>query len=200
MRNSNLFIIGIILSMVIVSCRNEKYATPKPHMYPRVVYPSTHFTTFDNQSCPFTFQYAKHNSVIKENNFFNDDWKTDCWFDLNSDTLNASLHCSYFSIDKKEVLSKLINDAFKIAEKHNAKADYRNESLIKNGSDQQGILFEIEGAVASPIQFYITDNEKHFFRASLYLNDKVNPDSTQPIIQYLKGDILHIIETFEWKK
>ena len=84
--------------------------------------------------------------------------------------------------------------------KHNIKANYRKETIIDNGHGVKGILFEIEGPVASPLQFYLTDEKDHFFRASLYFNSKVNPDSTAPVLKYLRSDIDTLIASFKWKK
>jgi gliding motility-associated lipoprotein GldD len=113
--------------------------------------------------------------------------------------LNASLYCSYYRITKDKSISALINDAFNIAGKHNIKANYRRETIIENKNGVKGILFDIEGPVASPVQFYLTDDKNHFFRASLYFNSKVNPDSTAPVLSFIKTDIDTLISTFRWK-
>jgi gliding motility-associated lipoprotein GldD len=119
--------------------------------------------------------------------------------DLNLTSLNASIHCSYYEISGTRSLTSLVNDAFNLAGKHNIKANYRKESVIDNGSGVKGILFEIDGPVASPLQFYITDEKKHFFRASLYFNATVNPDSTAPVLQFLRPDLDTLISTFSWR-
>ncbi|MBK8548048.1 MAG: hypothetical protein IPL63_11950 [Saprospiraceae bacterium] len=90
------------------------------------------------------------------------------------DTLLASVHCNYVEISKENTLDKLVNDAFTIAGKHNIKANGRTESIIKNDNGVKGLFFDIDGPVAMPVQFYLTDNTKHFFRGSLYFNAKVN--------------------------
>ena len=59
----------------------------------------------------------------------------------------------------------------------------------------------IEGVeAASPFQFYLTDSVDHFVRGALYFNVVPNNDSLAPVIDYLKDDMRHMIETFEWKK
>ena len=60
-------------------------------------------------------------------------------------------------------------------------------------------MFDIDGPVASPTQFYLTDEDKHFFRASLYFNSKVNPDSTAQVLEFLKPEIDTLLSSFKWK-
>jgi gliding motility-associated lipoprotein GldD len=52
---------------------------------------------------------------------------------------------------------------------------------------------------ASPFQFYLTDSTKNFVRGALYFNTVPNNDSLAPVIDFLKQDIIHMIETFRWK-
>jgi gliding motility-associated lipoprotein GldD len=57
----------------------------------------------------------------------------------------------------------------------------------------------MKGNTASPIQFYLTDSTKDFFRAALYFNNIPNQDSLAPVIDYLREDIMMMMETFRWK-
>ena len=154
---------------------------------------------FDTTLCSFGFRYADFNKIVKDSFKFEGKPADPCWFDLRSKDLNTSLHCSYYNINDKKDLSSLIDDAFNLAGKHNVKANYRKETIIENKYGVKGILFDIEGPVASPTQFYLTDEKNHFFRASLYFNSKVNPDSTAPILTFVKQDIDTLIATFRWK-
>ena len=97
-------------------------------------------------------------------------------------------------------MEKLHSDAFTLAGKHNIKADYIDEIKIQKPNHVSGFLFDIEGAAASPFQFYLTDSTKHFMRGSLYFNTESRPDSLQPVFEFMKKDIMHLINTFEWHK
>jgi gliding motility-associated lipoprotein GldD len=170
-------------------------------MYPKVDFPKGENIIFNNDYCNLQFEFPSY-GITEKDEFFFDEKPTDpCWFDIRINSLNADLHCSYSPITKANNFDKLVNDAFKLAGKHNIKADYRKESLIHNpDANVYGLLFMIEGPVATPIQFYLTDSTEHFFRASLYYNDKVDPDSTQIITDFLFNDVEHMIETFSWKE
>lgn len=169
-------------------------------MYPKVEYPQVAYQALDLAFCPVDFDYPRYATIEKKESFFDQKPADECWFNIHSDTLNYDIHCSYYPLSgKNEDISKLIDDSYKMANKHNQKANYREEYLIKNKQEVTGIQFEIEGPVASPIQFYLTDSTQHFFRASLYFNATVNPDSIAPVLNFVKQDIRFMVESFEWK-
>jgi len=201
MKTKNIaYSLSVFIVLITVSCENNEAKTPKPRMYPRVTYPERSYSTFDTSICNFNFRFPNYSKIVKDSFIFEGEPAHPCWFDIEINDLNATLHCSYYEITKKKNLSSLINDAFNIAGKHNIKANYRKETVISNKSGVKGILFDIEGPVASPVQFYLTDEKIHFFRASLYFNSKVNPDSTAPVLEFLKKDVDSLISTFHWKK
>ena len=98
-----------------------------------------------------------------------------------------------------DYFDKLVKDAFKLSGKHNIKANYRDEMVIKKENHVSGIIFDIAGPVASPTQFYLTDSTNHFLRGALYFNNRVEPDSMAPIYEFIKKDIAKLIETFSWQ-
>ena len=63
---------------------------------------------------------------------------------------------------------------------------------------QHAVLFEIKGEVASPYQFITTDSTRNFLRAALYLDNPAANDSIMPVIEYLKNDVNHILNTLVW--
>ena len=63
-----------------------------------------------------------------------------------------------------------------------------------------GSLFLLDGESASPIQFLLTDSVSNFFRGALYFDCKPNADSLAPSIQYIREDIIELIQTFSWKE
>ena len=185
--------------VTILGCKDAEVRTPKPRMFPKVVYPEKTYTLLDTFLCHFTFKHPTYTAIVKDSFVFEGKPVDPCWFDLQATTLNTSLHCSYYQITKDKNLSGLINDAFNLAGKHNIKANYRKETIVNNKFGVKGIIFDIEGPVASPTQFYLTDDKNHFFRASLYFNSKVSPDSTAPVLTFLRQDIDTLIATFQWK-
>ena len=171
---------------------------PKPRSFPRIDFPERNYVTFDKDYCAFTFQYADYLEVKKDKFFFEGKPADECWFDLKIPAFNGDLHCSYIPLRNRSHFDKMVNDAFTMVSKHNIKAQYRDDFPIEKG-DVSGMLFELKGDVASNFQFYLTDSVNHFFRGSLYFNSKVNPDSIAPIYNFVKADVLKVVETFEWE-
>ena len=58
-------------------------------------------------------------------------------------------------------------------------------------------LYQLQGNTATPIQFTITDSSKYLFRGALYFDFPIRNDSIAPVLDYLKSDIIHLIETFK---
>jgi hypothetical protein len=54
--------------------------------------------------------------------------------------------------------------------------------------------------VASPFQIVITDSVNHALRAALYFNSRPEADSMAPIIEFVKKDVMTILNSFEWSK
>ncbi|MCI1266547.1 MAG: hypothetical protein LKG19_08215 [Saprospiraceae bacterium] len=191
-------IIWILLIVLNINCK-EQINTPKPRMYPFIDFPEKSYIHFSQESCPFNFNFPKYSSIEKDTTFFDEMAKSDCWFNIVFESFNGKIHCSYFPIQDNKQLKKYIDDAYKLMKEHQHKADFIDELPIHKPNHVSGMLFNIEGAAASPFQFYLTDSLHHFLRGSLYFNAQTKPDSMAPIFQFVKKDIIELINTFEWK-
>lgn len=197
-------IILFVLILFSLSCKDDKVYIPKPRMYPKVEYPEKSYQTLNILECPFEmdvpkyFKYVKDSTSVKKLQLKPSD--VACWFDLYSEKMNSHLHLSYFDIAQSAGFDKLVADAFEMVDKHNIKANYRDEVKVNDKSRRlHGIIFEVDGPVATPLQFFLTDSTQHFLRGSLYFNSQVNPDSIAPVYAFLKEDVNHFLETFKWK-
>lgn len=197
--NSMKYILSIVIFSICMSCKQEVVPTPKPRMYPRVDFPERSYQAHVSEDCPLTFEYPSYAKVTQSEYKYGEEAGNDCWFNIEIPELNAALYCDYTAISAKDKLENLVQNAFKIVSKHNIKANYREESIVTNEHGVKGILFDIKGPVATPYQFYLTDDENHFFRGSLYFNSKVNPDSMQIIHDFVRKDIEHLVSSFQWK-
>lgn len=193
-----LLVLLILVSGLEWACRKD-ISLPRPHAYPRILFPAGSFILVDQNYCPLRFEFPSYGQVVQDTLFLNEKPSHPCWFTIQVPALNASLHCSYGPIGSKSDYDHYLEDEYKLLAKHNIKADFRDEIVLNNPHGVHGMAFEIEGPVASPYQFYFTDSTRHFFRASLYFNAQVNADSTKPALEFLIRDIRHMQETFEWK-
>ena len=83
---------------------------PKPRSYPKIEFPTKDFTQVNSEVCPFTFQRASYANFVRDTLFFNEKPENDCWFDLFVPSLNGTIHCSYYEINKENSLDKLITE------------------------------------------------------------------------------------------
>ncbi|NBQ48602.1 MAG: gliding motility lipoprotein GldD, partial [Sphingobacteriia bacterium] len=105
---------------------------------------------------------------------------------------------SYKPVNKN--LATYLDDAHEIANKHQIKATGLDEiAVVRDSAKVYGLVFDIAGNTASSVQFYLTDSTKHFLRGSLYFNAVPNADSLKIVVDFLKKDILHLINTANWK-
>lgn len=194
-----LYISLLLLFIFSLNACEDPVYTPKPRGFPKVELPEKEYQKFSESYCDFTFNYPTYAKVEQDRYYFENEAPHPCWFDINVPQLAAKIHCSYVSLEKEiKTLDDLRNDAFKLVSKHNVKADYIDELPIKRPDGTFGYAFDIEGPVASPFQFFLTDGEKHFLRGSLYFNAEAKPDSLAPMYDFMKTDIMELINTIEW--
>jgi len=188
-----------LILIITASCKEEQALMPKPRMYPKIEFPEKVYKEFVTDECAFSFQMPTYASIEKETKFFDEKPLHPCWFDLDIPELNGKIHCSYFPINNKKEFEGLVEDAYEFISKHNQKANYRDEVVIKKPNDVSGIIFEMAGEVATPVQFFLTDSTSHYLRGSVYFYSQVDPDSMEVVYDFVKEDVAKLIETFEWK-
>lgn len=187
---TSIVVVGIILA-VQVSCR--KTYTPKPKGYFRIEMPDKAYTTFDT-TYPYQFDYPVYAQVVPDSAKSAEKYWVNLWFKQ----FNGKIHMSYKNIDNN--LDALLEDSYRLAYKHSIKADAINEKLfIDEDKKVYGILYNIDGDAASSIQFFATDSTKHFLRGSLYFNARPNKDSLAPVINFVREDVIHLMESIRWK-
>ena len=190
----------LFVLMLFITCANEPVIVPKPRIYPKIEFPAKNYIPFISPSCPFEMEIPSYFEFVKDSSSFEIKPNSFCWFDLRCESLNASYHLSYLPIESRASYDELVSDAFELVDKHNVKANYRRERLVSlSNKNLYGLIFEIDGPVASPFQFYLTDSTHHFLRGSLYFKTKVNQDSLAPALLFIKNDFEHMLETFSWK-
>jgi gliding motility-associated lipoprotein GldD len=122
------------------------------------------------------------------------------WFNLIYPSLNAQIYCSYIPVEKNNLV-QISEESRKFVYLHVIKADAIHELSFENPEQKvYGLIYEVKGNVASPLQFVLTDSVNSFFRGALYFNNIPNQDSIAPVLEYIKEDIYVLIDSFRWKK
>ena len=185
----------VIFSILIFLASWNKEYVPKPIGYNRLELPEPSYHALPD-SFPYTFEYSNHAQLLKDTSAINERY----WVEIYYPTLKADIHITYKPINQSEkLLKEYFDDAYKLTSKHQIKAYAINEVITVTPSGKTAIIAELEGDVPSQFQFTLTDSTKNFVRGALYFNTKVANDSLAPAIEYMKKDIMHLINTFEWK-
>ena len=82
--------------------------------------------------------------------------------------------------------------------KHSKKATEIREHILerKNGI---GTFFELYGEVPTSAQFFFSDSTRFAMITSMYFKTATKNDSLKPVIDFMKKDLMHLIETIQWK-
>ena len=181
-----------IIGLLILSGCKKKY-TPKPRGYFRIDLPEKKYQKLDS-IYPYKFEYPIYTIIKNDNSSLSEEY----WINIEYPKLNGKIHVSYKTINNN--INQILEDTRTLAYKHSIKADAIHEKMfIKPEKKVYGILYEIEGNAASSMQFFLTDSIKHYLRGALYFNVEPNKDSLAPILDFVKEDIIVLIESFEWK-
>lgn len=189
MKFNKIHILFFLIAFIFISCK-DKNTIPKPRAYFRIDFPEKAYKQYDDD-CPFKFEIPVYSFLIKNK-------EENCWMDIYFPKNRATVYMTYKELDDN--LRQYLEDQREFVYKHIVKADAIEETEFINYDDKvYGMLYNIKGNTASSVQFYLTDSVNHFLRGSLYFDVKPNKNSLAPVINFIRGDIEHFMESFSWK-
>jgi len=181
------FSVVIIIAVFLFSCGEE--VVPKPKPYLTLQYPISSYKKIKT-NCPYSFEISNLAKIKFKNN---------CWASIKYPQLKATIYITYRKVEGN--LDEILKEVEKLTFEHTIKADAIPDYRPFENLDKKvyGRLYNIEGNVATNIQFRATDSVKNVLSGALYFYAKPNYDSIVPTIKYLEKDIMHLVETLEWK-
>ena len=184
----------MVLAFVTASCDDEDSYLPKPRGYFRIDLPEKSYVPVDTLE-RYSFECPRYALVTPDP--FSPNEKN--WVNVEMPLFKGSIHLTHKPIDGN--LGEYLEDVHTMVTKHLQKANGVRDSLIANDEHHvYGLFIEMDcKGVATPMQFYHTDSTKNFVRGALYFNFQPDNDSMQPVINFIRQDIDHMINTFEWK-
>ncbi|CAM1343176.1 gliding motility lipoprotein GldD [Tenacibaculum aestuarii] len=174
-------------AIFLISCNEE--ILPKPKAYLSLEYPSKRYSKMPLQK-PYSFETTQ---ITQSKNLQKN------WMKIEYPTLKASVDITYRPIEGN--LRELLMESEKLVFEHAIKADQITAPVeyVNPNTKVYGSLYQILGDAASQVQFHATDSSKHFLKGSLFFYTKPNYDSILPAVEYIKKDMIHMMETLEWK-
>lgn len=176
----------IITFSIFTSCKED--ILPKPKGYLSLNYPKNSYNILKIVR-PYSFKTSEQAIVKNESNN---------WLKIVYPALKATVNITYRPVENN--LKEILTEAEKLVYEHAVKAEEITTKNFENFEKRVfGSLQEISGNAASQIQFHLTDSTRHFLKGTLYFYTKPNYDSILPAVDYIKKDIIQLIETLEWK-
>ena len=190
----SILLAALAIACIAVSCDRQSSYLPKPRGYFRIDLPEKAYTRVDTIE-KYSFECPQYAQVTPDP--YSPNEKN--WVNIEMPLFKGSIHLTHKDVNGN--LGEYLEDVHTMVTKHLQKANGVRDSLISNEEHRvYGLFIEMDGkGVATPMQFYLTDSTKNFVRGALYFNFKPDNDSMQPVISFIRQDIDHLINTFEWK-
>jgi len=168
---------------------------PKPLGYNRLELPAPAYRALPD-TLPYTFEYSQHAQLLRDTSRISEKY----WIEIYYPSIKANIHITYKKVfNNEQLLKEFLDDSYTLTAKHQIKAYAINEIITKTPSGKTAVIAELEGEVPSQFQFTMTDSTRNFLRGALYFDTKVANDSLAPAIEYMKKDMMHIINSLQWK-
>jgi gliding motility-associated lipoprotein GldD len=175
-----------LFATLFLGCEKEYFPKPKAYLYHE--YPLADYHRFIN-GCPYSFAVSKQSEISFE---------PKCDAEITYPTLKAKVHITYRPV--QDNLTLILQEADKLTSKHTVRADAIIPHAFQKPEHRvYGMLNEVKGESASNVQFYVTDSVHHVLTAALYFETKPNYDSLYPAVDYIKNDMMQMMETIRWK-
>lgn len=184
-------ILYFVLGLVFLSCESNEKFIPKPPTYLKIDLPEREYNLYKD-SCSFSFSKPDYFKVQPADG-------SSCNKDILLDKLNGTIHLSVINMDT--TLAAYVNYAIDKVDEHKVKAIAINDTnFINSGNSAYGTFFELQGNVATPFQFYLTDSVSRFMSGVIYFNSRPNYDSIRPVLNFVKEDLYQMMETMKWEE
>lgn len=186
---------AILVSLFIFLCISCTEYTPKPRGYFRIEPPKARYQALPLDSLPYTFNVSQ--LVTVELPLVG---SPEGWINLSYPSLGVKVYCSYLPVTRSTLQTAAVESRSLVSRQAKQANAVKEQGYSNPGERVYGSLFLLDGESASPVQFMLTDSVSNFFRGALYYDCVPNADSLAPLTDYLRQDIIELIQSFSWKK
>lgn len=169
--------------------------TPKPRGYYRIEPASARYRPLAAEGLAYAFDVSQ--AVVVE---LPPVEQPAGWINLSYPSLRAKIYCNYFPVTPATLARAAQESRSLVARQAKGAVAVSEKTYSDPSSRVYGFLFLCDGDSPSPVQFYLTDSTSRFFRGALYYDCKPNADSLAPVTDYIRRDIMELIQTFRWNE
>ncbi|MCB0771278.1 MAG: hypothetical protein KDC00_12840 [Flavobacteriales bacterium] len=181
----------LICCVAFIGC--EEDPTPKPRGYFRIDLPAEEPVVWSD-SVTFSAELPAYAKIAARKS--GNDAR---WYDVRFPGQRATVHLTWSPVNGE--LGNLIEDAHVFKSTHEAKAvKISSERVLRDSARVFGTVFHVEGDVASPLVFYLTDSTDNFLYGALYFDVRPNSDSLAPVTDRIRADMEHMAATLAWRR
>ena len=186
---------AILVSLFIFLCISCTEYTPKPRGYFRIEPPQARYQPLPLDSLPYGFNVSQLVTVELP-----PQESPEGWINLSYPSLGVKVYCSYLPVTRKTLQTAEMESRSLVSRQAKQSNAVKEQAYSNPDEKVYGSLFLLDGESASPVQFMLTDSSSNFFRGALYYDCVPNADSLAPLTDYLRKDIIELIQSFSWKK
>lgn len=170
--------------------------TPKPYGFPHIPLPPHIYKPLTGDF-PYSFEVSTHAVVEPDTSSIAEPY----WINIHYPSFQADIQITYKPVKRDiKLLHTYLEDSYKLSMKHQVRAYAINSEVIQTPHGITATLITLQGQIPTPLQFYTTNSHKHFLRGALYFPTSLENNYLGPIIDFIKVDIMHILQTLQWKK
>ncbi len=191
--NKKYWLLIFTLQILLVCACSQAYV-PKPRGFNRIDLPEHSYVSLPD-TFPYQFEYASTAVIKKDTSPFAERY----WISIYYPEFNADVQLTYKPVKNSEkLLREYLDDSYKLTAKHQVKAYSIEEKILKTPTGKSVSVAELSGEVPSQFQFHVTDSARHFLRGALYFRTATKNDSLAPVINFIKVDMAHMLNTLVW--
>lgn len=187
-------VLAIATLLLLGSCDRSEVFIPRPRGYHRIELPEHKFVRLP-AGYPYTFELSELARIVPDTSFIAEP----SWIELIYPELNCTVHVSYKPVrNNLDSLAGYYNTSHRLTNKHVIRATAIDDYTSITPKGYTAVIFELEGDVPSQFQFFVTDSAKNFLRAALYFPTSTKNDSLAPVIEFMKYEMVHMLNTTDW--
>ncbi|MGB3777662.1 MAG: gliding motility lipoprotein GldD [Tunicatimonas sp.] len=190
---SSIFLVTVIALLGLAACTPDY--VPKPNGFNRIDLPAHAYVSLPD-TFPYDFEYSQQAKLYPDTSYRAEPY----WLNIYYPDYAANIQLTYKAVNNdRQRLESLLEDAYQLTANHQIKASSIDEAVVGTPSGKKALVAELTGEIPSQFQFYITDSTQHFLRGALYFRTATANDSLAPVIEYIKADMIHLLNTLEWR-